>query len=663
MAWIGGLVVTAVGAFAAISTPQALDCPSVDGLRTYRAPEATRIFAGDGSVVTDLSPQRRVVIPDAEIPATVRNGFVAVEDRRFWEHGGIDVRGIGRAIAHDLASLSLREGFSTITMQLTRSLFPDELPSSQKSMRRKFCEVYLAGKIERNFSKREILNLYLNQILLARGIYGVEMASQYYFGKSVREVTPAEAALLIGLNKSPEGLNPRKNALRAIERRNTVLAIMARERVITPADAQRWQREPIRLAPPPEASGPAPYFVSEVRTELRERFGADADVAGLRVYTGLDPDLQRAAQKALVAGIARVEAGKNGRYRHAPLPKGAPASPGASPYLQGMVVALDPRTGEIRALVGGRDFAESQYDRALQARRQPGSAFKPIVYAAAIQGGLITAASRIETTAISGAGYTPDDDVPDSVASLGAREALARSSNNAAVRVGGMVGPQGVIQTARALGITTPIPPYPSIYLGAADVLPVELVGAYAALANGGLRIRPHLVRRVEDKKGKVLWRAPDPQEQAIDPAAAFITLSMLQDVVNHGTGATIRSWGYQGAAAGKTGTTNDVKDVWFVGMTPAVVAGVWIGFDRPQTIVAGGFGGGIAAPVWASMMTDYARTHGSGGGWEPPASVVRVWVDTANGLLATPNCPPEDVREEYFMAGTEPTAYCPLHR
>ncbi len=657
IALVGVLVAAAAGAGAAMVTPRALDCPSVQGLRTYRPPEATRVFAGDGSIVTDLSPQRRVVVTDAEIPATVRNGFVAVEDRRFWEHSGIDLRGIGRAIAHDLAALSFKEGFSTITMQLTRSLFPDELPSSQKSLRRKVCEVYLAGQIEREFNKREILNLYLNQILLAHGIYGVELASEYYFGKPVKQVTPAEAALLIGLNKNPEGYNPRKNPQRALERRNTVLQVMARERVIPPADLQRWLREPIRLAPPPEAAGPAPYFVAEVRRELRERFGPDADIAGLRVYTGLDPALQQAAQKALVVQIGRAEAGKLGRWRHAVMPKDAPAVAGASPYLQGTVVALDARTGEIKALVGGRDFAQSQFDRAY-ALRQPGSAFKPIVYATAIGAGKITPESRIETTSLSGYGYTPDDDLPDSVTAVSAREALARSSNAAAVRVGMAVGPQEVIRTARAMGITSPIPPYPSIFLGAADVTPVELVGAYAILDNGGVRVTPHLVRRVEDKHGKVLWHAPLSQEQAIDPNVAFITLSMLQDVVNHGTGATIRTAGFQGAAAGKTGTTNEVKDVWFVGMTPGLVAGVWLGFDRPQTILPRGFGGSLAAPVWASMMNDYYRTRPSPGGWEPPAGVVRVWVDTASGLLASPGCAPEQIREDYFIPGSEPTQY-----
>lgn len=662
LALTAALVATLAAALGLFAAPRALDCPSVEGLRTYRAPEASRVFASDGSVLSDLSPQRRVVVDERDIPPALKNGFVAVEDRRFWEHGGIDIRGIGRAILHDIAAGSFKEGFSTITMQLSRSLFPEELPSSQKSLRRKACEIYLAGKIEREFTKRQILALYLNQIYLGSGLYGVEMASEYYFGKPVSRLTPAEAALIIGLNKNPEGYNPRKNPLRAIERRNTVLAIMAREQVLPAAEARRALREPLRLAPPPEAAGPAPYFVAEVRRELRERFGPDADVSGLRVYTALDPRIQQAARKALVAQIEAIEAGKYGKYRNPVMPKGAAADPSAdgSPYLQGMVVALDPETGAVRALVGGRDFSHSAYDRALQARRQPGSAFKPIVYATAIQEAGLTPTTEIQLAP--DAAYNPEDEVAPGTVALTARQALTKSSNAAAVRVGAMVGPRAVARTAHALGISTPIPPYPSIYLGAAEVVPVELVAAYAAFGNGGFRVRPHLITRVEDKAGKVLWQPPVSRERALDEGTAFITLSLMEDVVDHGTGATVRSRGFWLPAAGKTGTTNDAKDVWFVGMTKDLVAGVWLGFDRPRTITATAFGGALAAPVWAEMMKEVYRDRPAPGGWAPPAGVVSVAIDAQSGRLATGNCPPDSVRIEYYLPGTEPHDYCPIH-
>jgi penicillin-binding protein 1A len=665
---LGGLLVVVLAVAAACTrVVAAQDCPSVAELRTYRPPEASRVFAMDGSLLADLSPQRRVVLELREIPEIVREGFVAVEDRRFWSHGGIDYRGVARAVWRDLRSLSLQEGFSTIPMQLARQVFPEELPMSRK-IGRKACEVVLARQIESAFTKRDILELYLNQIYLGSGRYGVEAAAQGYFGKPVREVSLAEAALLVGLVKSPEGFNPRRHPEKAIARRNVVLSVLEREGVITAADGARARQEPLRLTPPPESATPAPYLVAAIRKEIRDRFGPEADVAGLRIHTGLDPRLQKAAQTHLLAQIRRVEAGEFGRYRHEAAPAGGlpPASGSGSPYLQGMVVALDPRTGEVRALVGGRDFTHSSYDRAFQAQRQPGSAFKPIVYAAALAEGLpIT--SRFETTPVvlAGAGttvWTPEDHVGDSIASLGLREAMARSSNHAAVRVGQWVGEERVARMGRSLGLSTRIPPYPSIHLGAAEVVPVELVAAYAAFANGGFKVQPQLITRVEDARGKVLWRATASNERVIDEGVAFLTLSLLQEVVDRGTGGAVRRQGFWLPAAGKTGTTNGAKDAWFVGMTPDLVAGVWLGFDRPATILPNASGGGLAAPVWGALMKDAYASRPAPAGWTPPASLRAVPIDVNTGRAATRNCPPEDIHIEYFLSGTEPQEYCPLH-
>ncbi|MGQ0562739.1 MAG: transglycosylase domain-containing protein, partial [Gemmatimonadota bacterium] len=567
--------------------------------------------------------------------------------------------------ARNILSLSIEEGFSTIPMQLARQVFTDELPMDENRLRRKACEVSLAPKIEKAFTKREILKLYVNQIYLGDGLYGVEEAARAYFGKPVRGVSVSEAAVLIGLAKNPEGYNPRKKPAQTIRRRNVVLDVMAREGVISAEQASKAKAEPLRLAPPIEAAGPAPYFVAAIREELRQRFGEDADKRGLRVYTGLDPAVQKGAREALVAQIRRIEAGELGRYRH-PKPdtsKLRPATGGGSPYLQGMVVAMDVRTGEVRALVGGRDYTHSNFDRATEAKRQPGSAFKPFVYAAAIQHGL-TLNSRIETTPVSDASgaWSPDDVVPDSVTQLSVRDALALSSNNAAVRVGQWVGPQAVISMARAAGVTTHIPPYPSIFLGAAEVVPIDFVAAIGAFGNGGKRIKPRLINRVEDARGKVLWRARESGDYTIDAGVAFLTLSMMQDVVDRGTAASVRRAGFWLPAAGKTGTTNDSKDVWFVGMTPDIVAGVWLGFDQPKTITSNASGGRMAAPIWAEMMKDAYAKMPQPGGWTPPASVTSIPIDTQSGGLAVEDCPPESVRIEYFLPGTEPTEYCPIH-
>jgi penicillin-binding protein 1A len=661
---------TAAAALAALAAaacgPLAGDCPTVRDFAGYRPPQATRVFAADGSRVADLSPERRTVVSLADVPPVLRDGFIAVEDRRFWSHDGVDVRGVARAVWRNLASRSLAEGFSTITMQLARNVFPEQLPRRDK-LRRKACEVRLAVRIEQAYDKREILERYLNQVYMGGGLYGVEEAARALFGKPVSDVNVEEAALLIGLVKNPEGYNPRRHPLRAIQRRSTVLDVMARERVIPAAEAEAAKARGLALAPPAEAAGPAPWFVAAIRQELRERFGQDADTRGLRVYTGLDPRVQRAATEALLAQIRRIEAGEYGRYRN-PVPDGplAPANGRGSPYLQGMVLVLDTRTGAVRAFVGGRDFTHSSYDRAFAAQRQPGSAFKPIVYAAALQAGL-TAGTRIEATPVAVAStgsptWRPEDLVGDTIRSLTMRQALALSSNHAAVRVGQRAGEAAVIRTARGLGLSTPIPPYPSIFLGAAEVNPAEFVAAYAVFANGGWRVRPRLIERVEDAQGQVLWQAAPSLERALDEGVAFLTLSMMEDVVDAGTGGAVRRAGFWHPAAGKTGTTNDAKDVWFVGATPDLVAGVWLGFDTPRTIQPGATGGRLAAPVWAEVMKAAYAGRPAPEAWTPPPSVTDVSIDVTSGQRATSRCPAENVRVEFFLAGTEPAAFCELH-
>ncbi|MFW5947521.1 MAG: penicillin-binding protein 1A [Gemmatimonadota bacterium] len=636
-------------------------CPSIADLRAYRPPEATRVFAMDGSLVADLSPQRRILLDLDDIPAVVREGFIAVEDQRFWDHGGIDYRSVVRAAWRNLTSLSIREGFSTITMQLARSIFPEQLPMAKK-LTRKVCEVHLAGRIENEFRKREILEFYLNQIYLGAGLYGVEAAAQGYFGRPVGELGPGEAAMLVALVRSPEGYNPRRNPELALARRNLVLDVMREEGVLDSATVARAQSRRLDLAPPMEAAGPAPYFVAAVRRRLQEQFGDDAEVQGLRVYTGLDPELQRTAREALVAQVEAIEAGRYGQYSHAT----GPAADSAAPVLQGLVISLDPRTGAVRTLVGGRDFATSQFDRVFQARRQPGSAFKPLVYATALEAGLPPTA-RLQTgpVEVSSAGsptWRPGDHVADSVETLSIRTALAISSNHAAIRLGQWLGAERVAAMGERLGLSTEIPPYPSIFLGSAEVVPAELVAAFAAFGNGGYRVEPRLYERVEDGDGNVLWEAEPPARQVLDPGVAFLTLNLLEEVVNTGTAAAVRGAGFWLPAAGKTGTTNDGRDAWFIGLTPDLTTGIWLGFDRPRSIFPGASGGRLAAPVWSDIMTRIYRERPAPTPWTPPANVVSAQVDQATGYLATGNCPPEDVRMEYFLVGTEPQEYCPVH-
>lgn len=385
---------------------------------------------------------------------------------------------------------------------------------------------------------------------------------------------------------------------------------------------------------------------------------------GLRVYTTLDPRMQATAERELKAQIRGVEAGKFGRFRQRACPAGAKGE-GAN-CLQGLFVAMDARTGDVLALVGGRDFAQSQFDRVTQAKRQAGSAFKPFLYATAIARGIPTSTPLVGPGAQQDTFYSvynPRDAVSDTL-TLDLHDGLRLSSNRAAVELGERVGVANVVRTAHDLGLTTPIEEYPSTFLGAADVIPLEMVAAYSPFATGGTLVRPRMIVRVEDARGRVVWSAPVRRRSVLPSGVAFLTTRLMEEVVDRGTGSGVRAAGlpYTIPAAGKTGTTNDAADVWFVGVTPDVVAGVWLGFDRPQRILSGASGGGLAAPVWGRVIADHYTRHPAPARWSPPLDVVPVEIDRQSGKLATESCPGEQVASDYFLVGTEPTESCPIH-
>jgi 1A family penicillin-binding protein len=636
-------------------------CPSVQALRDYKPPQASRVFDGRGELVTHLAPGRRIVIPLERIPSLVAGAFLAVEDKRFFEHSGIDFRRVVGAAVRDLQVMRFEQGFSTITMQLARNVFPEHLTRA-KTIRRKVWEISLALEMEREFGKHEILEMYLNQIYLGEGYYGVEAAAQGYFGKTTAQLSAVEAATLAALPKAPNTFNPRQNPVDAVRRRNLVLSLMADAGVISAAEAEQGRGQPIALAPPAEARGEAPYFIAAVRRELRERFGADAETAGLRVHTALNRPMQRSAVAALNQQLQAVERGELGRFRGPNCSAGKVEKP--EECLQGLFVALDNRTGDVLALVGGRDFGISQFDRATQARRQAGSAFKPFLFATALGAGIpITTPLLGPGAADFEGGYRPADHVSaDSPVDL--REAMRLSSNQAAVALGQRVGVGNVVRTARSMGLTTPMQDYPSTLLGAAEVVPIELVAAYTAFANSGVVVAPRLIQRVEDASGRLVWEAPVTRAQVLSPEVAYLTTNLMQDVVDRGTGYRVRTAGLSGSvpAAGKTGTTNDAADAWFVGFTPEVSAGVWVGFDRRQRITVGGGGGSIAAPVWGRVMGEHYRSRSAPAAWVAPVDLVSVQIDRETGELATSACPEEHVVSEWFIIGTEPQTYCRTH-
>ena len=635
-------------------------CPSVAALRTYTPPQATQVFDRDARLIANLASERRFVVPLRRIPAHVSGAFLAVEDKRFYEHHGVDWRRAAGAVARDVRTRSWSQGFSTITMQLARNVFPERL-SRAKTLRRKLGEVVFAWKVEKAFQKDEILEMYLNQIYLGNGQYGVEAASQGYFGKPVSRLSNAEAATIAAMPKAPSYYDPRRNPDAVKTRRDLVLELMAHAGVITQAEASAARAEPLRLAPPREASGAAPYFVAAVRRELIQRLGPDAETRGYRVYTTLDPRMQATAQRELVRQVQAVESGRMGRFRHPACSGRRVSNPGGC--LQGLFVAMDPATGEVTALVGGRDYAISQFDRVTQARRQAGSAFKPIVFASAIAQGIPITTPLLGPDAIDSLGtYRPADHVDESQ-NVDLRAALRLSSNRATVVLGNKVGVMRVVAEAKDLGLTTPVRPYPSSFIGATEVVPMEMVAAYSVFASGGTLVKPRLIRRVVDPDGKTVYQSATERRFVVSPAVAFLTTSLMRDVVDRGTGSGVRSvLPANIPAAGKTGTTDEGADVWFVGVTPDLVAGVWLGFDRPSAILADASGGGLAAPVWGRVVADYYTRHAPPPPWNAPPDVQMREIDRRTGKLATPYCPREDVIQEFFMAGTEPTESCPLH-
>jgi penicillin-binding protein 1A len=636
-------------------------CAPVSDLEQFQA-EGSQLFDRTGAPMGTLATVNRRVVPLDSLPEFLPQAVLAVEDRRFYEHGGVDWKRFMGALMRNVRAGGVEEGGSTITMQLARNLFPEQLDYRDRSIRRKVLEVRVARQIERAFDKRKILELYLNHIYLGQGAYGVEAAAQAYFGKSARELSLAEAALIGGLPQSPSRLNPRDNRQGARTRRDLVLREMAKAGFITQAQAQEAMDSPVRLARRQTREGRGSYFQERVRRELEERVGPDLYTAGLRVYTTMDPVAQRAVEEEVARQADRIEAGAFGAYRHPTYPEAkGETEEGQTTYLQGAAVVMEARSGAVRALVGGRDYDDSNFDRVWQGMRQPGSAFKPFVYLAALERS-IPPTRRIDDAPVqvrlarnqtwSPRNYTGRYDGPITV-----REALTRSKNTVTVRLSQELGMPAVIETARQMGITTPIPNVPSTALGSAEVRPIDLVRAYAAFANGGMLPEPYVIEKIEDRHGTVVYQSEPQRDRVVDPAAAYVLTTMLRDVVDRGTGTPVRAAGYRGPAAGKTGTTNGATDIWFVGYTPELVGAVWFGLDRPRTIVREASGGTIAAPVWGRMMSRISR---DGGEFTMPRGVVTETVDRATGYVVDPACPPQgETYTEYFVHVRPPRPFC----
>jgi penicillin-binding protein 1B len=600
--------------------------------------------------------QLRHPVPLATVPKHLVQAVLAAEDRRFFEHPGIDVRAVARAVWVNVRRGGLAQGGSTLTQQLVKNL----VLTPKRTWGRKAREAAIAVALERRYSKDEILSAYLNGIYLGQhggfAVYGVGAAARSFFGKDVERITVGEAATLAGIIRAPNTYSPVQHPERARERRNVVLRQMRDLQMLDDKQLAQASQERLVVQRGTVINALGPYFADWVRGQVEQVQPADeSSSGGLRIYTTLNTVLQRAAEGALARGLDRLE----GQYRA--LRRNDPAA-----RLQGAIVALDARTGEIRAMVGGRDYGQSQFNRVVQARRQPGSAFKPFVYLAALGLGPrgeppnFTATSLLEDRPLTiGTGrnaWTPRNYENRYEGTVTVRRALEQSLNAATVWMAETVGYDAVVRVARDVGFTGPMEPVPALVLGSFEVTPIELASAFAALASGGEQIRPTGLRAVVDREGGVSEPRAE-RKPGIRPDEAFLITNLLRGVIDRGTGASARALGVEGPVAGKTGTTNEGRDTWFVGYTPRLVAVVWVGFDQRDVLRLSG--AQAALPIWADFMRTALGVVPATVP-EPPPSITFREVDAANGKLATTWCPV--VIREAFLASTEPREFCPDH-
>ena len=594
----------------------------------------TWFLAADGRKWFRLDEHRRDV-PLSEIPPHLRNAFIAIEDHRFYGHIGIDPLALGRAIFRNVTSSGRSEGGSTLTQQLARTLFL----SNQRTYGRKIREAVIALIIDSHLSKDQVLELYLNRIYLSAGVYGVETMSQMMFRKPAKQLTIAEAALVAGLTRAPSALSPWSNLEGAIERSHVVLRRMREQGFITAEQEQAARRARITVRPYPGAVDPRGGYAKEhLRQQFRDRFGGDHP-PDWEVQTTFVPELQEAGEQAIADGMRRF----------------------SDRELQVALVAVDPETGNVLALVGGRDFRQSQFNRATRSRRQPGSAFKPFLYAAALEHGYSPVSILNGLASIAPQGpeeWTPrnvSDDTPDE---LTIRAALLESNNRAATALQQRLGSRHVLRLASDVGMHD-LPDVPSLSLGTGLVTPLELTTAFSAFPNGGYAVHPRSIVRVINGDGLVAMQNDVERERVISEQSAYQMISMLSDVMDRGTGASARAAGVRFPVGGKTGTTNDFKDAWFVGFSSSMVVGVWIGHDQPKTIGREAYGSRYALPIWTDFMRRTARRRPPQG-FEVPSGLHEEQLCSVSYLRPVEGCP---VYTEYLKEGDDaPGRLCPLH-
>ena len=618
------------------------DLPAIATLKDYRPSIATRVYADNNELIDEFYLEDRKVIRISELPRVVIHAFVAAEDARFYQHTGVDILSIMRAFFKNIEAGRIVQGGSTITQQVARSLYL----SPEKNYMRKIKEAILAYKIDKYLSKDETLNLYLNHIYLGHGTYGIEAASQGYFGKSARYLTLAEAALLAGLPKAPSNYSPFLYLERARERQAYVLTRMVEDGYITVQEKERVMEMPVNLRSIKPKEKIAPYFIENVRRYIMEKYGSDVLYKeGLEVYTTMDITMQKAALAAVERGLRELEEREG--YRRG--------------LVQGALLCMDARTGAIRTMIGGRDFKKSEFNRATQAKRQPGSAFKPFIYTAAFDKGMTPATKLMDSPImfVDATGeniWDPQNFDGEFWGPTTLRTALVQSRNIITIKLLQEIGVDYATEYAANMGITSPLSKNLSLALGTSGVTLQEMVRGYGVLANQGRKVTPFFIKKIVDRTGHVFEENQTKVEQVIDPRIAFMTAYVMQDVVESGTGMRVKSIGRP--VAGKTGTTDDTRDAWFIGFTPSLVIGVWVGFDQERPLGKQEVGGRAAAPIWLYFM-EKALKDTPVEVFPVPEGIVFIKVNPKTGLPAGSSSPGGIL--ECFLEGTTPDDATPV--
>ncbi len=664
--WKVSLLLVVVGGIVGVFIFYAAWAATFDMKKVGEMPERNTVFDVDGRIYSRLAGANRLRVSIDEVAPAFVDALLAREDTRFYQHKGIDWRGILRALVRDVLSGSAKEGASSLTQQLARN----SLPLGGRNLNRKILEAMVAIRIEHTFTKQQILELYMNRIYFGSGCYGVETASQAYFGKNASKLNLSEAAVLAGLIRSPNRFSPLRDPEKAAMQRDTVLDRMVELKKITPAQAQQAKATKINAHPKRLLQIQENYAMDAVQRDLNNILTQDQiDNGGLFIYTTLDPVVQDSAQKALESQLSKIEHQSN--FHHPLKSAYQPPDTGedsSMPYLEGALVAIDNASGGIRALVGGRDYSQSKFNRALSpANRQVGSAFKPFVYTLAFTNGLLPGGAisdgPIQPGEIEGAGtWQPGNSDGTYGGIQPVSYGLIHSRNTMSIRIGQFAGLDAVQKCATTLNLSDNVPHGPAIYIGAFETNLRALTAAYTIYPNAGLRKQSYVIERIDDQDHHPIYRAAHITVQALDPSAVWMTSQLMEEVLTRGTAAAAKSLGFRLPAAGKTGTTNDYKDAWFVGYTSTVTCGVWVGFDQPTTIIPHGYGAALALPVWVQVMNK-AATRYPPGDLVPTMPVQRSLVCSQSNHLATSGC--EAAGSAYQIdlpADKVPTAVCEVH-